>query len=268
MNFNSSYNDSCLFFSTSGDFTLVATYVDDIVVASRSLRRVTEFETQISAKLKVKILGDIQYILGWQITEDANGITISQGSYIHRLLEKFRMVGCHPAKTPSLKEQQIRQEETGVESQFPYREVVGSLLYIENSTRPDISQATNYAARFTSNPSSQNMIATKRILRYLKGTSSQGIRFQRVKRILTHGYADSDFANNHNSDSRSTTGFIFFTNGPIAWGSRRQQITALSTTEAEVNSLAHFVKTGKLVVWSPERHAHPGGVHTYRNQRG
>ena len=81
----------------------------------------------------------------------------------------------------------------------------------------------------------------KHILRYLKGTSDVGIVLKTVNSYRLEGYADADFANDL-TDPRSTSGFIFVTNGPICWKSRRQQLTALSTTEAEVNALCDATK--------------------------
>ena len=244
MNFNVTRSDTCLFInSNDDDVILLATYVDDLLIASRSLDRIKDFETRFAKHLQLKLLGDAQYILGWKISDHKDGIVISQEAYTKRVLEKFGMTNCHPVRTPSLKEQQqIQQVATDEDQSFPYRQLVGTLMYLANSTRPDIAQATHHSARFVSNPSPQNITGIKRILRYLKGTMNHGVLFRNATNLRLTGYCDADFAGDYQSDSRSTTGYIFFTNGPIVWSSRRQTLTALSTTEAEINALAEASK--------------------------
>jgi hypothetical protein len=77
-------------------------------------------------------------------------------------------------------------------------------------------------------------MAAKRILRYLKGTTSLGIIYKANKNngnIFT-GYSDASFANN--DDRTSVSGYVFtLTGGAITWGSKKQNAVSLSTTEAE-----------------------------------
>jgi hypothetical protein len=60
-----------------------------------------------------------------------------------------------------------------------------------------------------------------------------------------HGYTDASFASNH--DLTSTSGNVFILNGgAIAWSSKKEITPALSTTEAEFNSMAHAEKD---IIW-------------------
>ena len=115
-----------------------------------------------------------------------------------------------------------------------YQSLVGALLWLSTSTRPDIAYATNQLARFLSNPGESHFVAAKRVLRYLKGTQHLCFQYHRssVGNILT-AYCDSDFAGDP-EDRRSVSGFILFLNGgPIAWTSKRQPIVSISSSEAE-----------------------------------
>jgi hypothetical protein len=80
------------------------------------------------------------------------------------------------------------------------------------------------------------MIAAKRILRYLKGTSHLGITYSRrndAKANLLWGFADADHAGDPDT-RRSVTGYVTMMNGgAISWSSTRQAIVALSLSEAE-----------------------------------
>ena len=51
----------------------------------------------------------------------------------------------------------------------PYREAVGSLLYLASVTRPDISYAVNVLSRHQVSLTENDWIMVKRVFRYLKG---------------------------------------------------------------------------------------------------
>ncbi|KAL8124561.1 hypothetical protein AgCh_012279 [Apium graveolens] len=64
-----------------------------------------------------------------------------------------------------------------------YKGMIGSLLYL-TASRPDIMFATCLCARFQENPREPHLIVVKRIFRYLKGTTSLGLR-KKQKSIFT-----------------------------------------------------------------------------------
>ncbi len=53
--------------------------------------------------------------------------------------------------------------------------MIGKLLYLEKSTRPDISCAVHQCARHCARPKVQHTIAVKRIGRYLLATKDKGL---------------------------------------------------------------------------------------------
>ena len=76
-------------------------------------------------------------------------------------------------------------------------------------------------------------MAAKRILRYIKGTTSFGIFYKKGGDGELFGYTDSDYAGDQN-DRKSTLGYIFMVNSSaISWSSKKQLVVTLSTTEAE-----------------------------------
>ncbi|KAK9734241.1 hypothetical protein RND81_04G125600 [Saponaria officinalis] len=84
------------------------------------------------------------------------------------------------------------------------------------------------------NPTTSHWLAAKRILRYVKGTTTLGIFYRKGKNNLRLvGFTDSDYAGDLN-DRRSTSGFTFMLGfGAVSWASKKQPVVALSTTEAE-----------------------------------
>eukprot|EP00961_Rhodomonas_salina_P224685 3037617-Rhodomonas_salina.1 len=87
-----------------------------------------------------------------------------------------------------------------------------------------------------SNPGPEHIAAAKRILRYLKGTKSQKLKYTRQPEATANRlicYADSDHAGDPDT-RRSVTAYVILLNSAaVSWQSTRQQVTALSTAEAE-----------------------------------
>lgn len=116
-------------------------------------------------------------------------------------------------------------------AKYPYREAIGSLLYLAQVTRPDINFVVNFLSRYSTNPGKSHWQAIKRVFRYLKGTSSLGITYGNVIHDVT-GFCDAGWAGDLDQ-RKSTTGYIFIMNdGAILWSTKKQPTIALSTTEA------------------------------------
>ena len=132
------------------------------------------------------------------------------------------------------------------DKEFNYRQVVGKLLYLEKSTRPDIAYAVHQCARFSADPKREHGQAIRWIGRYLKGTRDKGYVMKANGRSLDL-FVDSDFAGNwdpeiaetDSSTARSRHGYVLKYCGiPILWSSQLQSIIALSSTEAEYVGLS------------------------------
>ena len=62
-------------------------------------------------------------------------------------------------------------------AKFPYRELIGALLWISYGTRPDIVFTVNTLAKLTSNPGLMHWSVALRVLRFLKTTKNYCIRY-------------------------------------------------------------------------------------------
>ena len=84
----------------------------------------------------------------------------------------------------------------------------------------------------------------KRICRYLKGTKSEGIVFGNSKIPLTI-FVDADYGGDPDK-RKSTTGFCcLFYGGPGSTKSKRQSVTADSSTAAELIAISHASKEAR-----------------------
>jgi hypothetical protein len=109
--------------------------------------------------------------------------------------------------------------------------MIGSLVYLTN-TRPDICFVVNTLSQYMVEPRHVHLIATKHILKYLKGTINYGLRYTSDQEISLHGYVDSDWSSS--VEDRKRTSRCCFNLGSIviAWFKKKQTSVAPSTTEA------------------------------------
>ncbi|GAU40455.1 hypothetical protein TSUD_141350 [Trifolium subterraneum] len=116
-----------------------------------------------------------------------------------------------------------------------FRSIIGSLRYL-CSTRPDLVYNVVIVSRFMENPKISHLAAIKRILRYVKGTLECGIVFQASdigKEYKLVGYTDASWCGDV-EDRKSIADFVFMIRDtPISWCSKKQQVVALSSCEAE-----------------------------------
>ena len=154
------------------------------------------------------------------------------------------MTDCKAIRTPADVGVKLATEDSEVVEQRQYRALVGALMHIGKYTRPDILNAVNILSRFLDKPSGSQWVAGKHVLRYLKGTAHLKLRYYKSSSEQLVGEADADW-NGDISDRRSTTGYYFKlsgTGGAISWAVKKQQTVALSSCEAEYQSMAAAVQ--------------------------
>lgn len=131
----------------------------------------------------------------------------------------------------------------------PYKELIGSLVYLSQKTRPEISYAVSILCRAAQNPSPEHWKAAKRVLRYLNESTDFGIEIGQSNGRNKTGSEDENFAYcgsdwaGDRKDRKSTAGFVIFLNGGIvSWSTKKQKYTAFSSTEAKYVALSDCVK--------------------------
>ena len=239
-----SASDPCLFHMGAGrEITLIAIYVDDILIASKNTRKIAEIGDLLATEYEVKHLGDVKHCLGVEFRQTSGKVTMHQQGYVNDVLTRFGMAECKPVATPvdsgsKLIKNQVQSSE---DLKLPYRELVGALTYLASTTRPEISFAVSRLEQFNNCFGKEHWTAAKRVLRYLKGTSDMGLSYGAAAGPI-RPHVDADWGSCA-MDKRSYTGFVFLLHGgPLSWNSRKQRTVALSTTEAEYMALSDCVK--------------------------
>jgi hypothetical protein len=116
----------------------------------------------------------------------------------------------------------------------PYTSCVGSLIYAQVCTHPDLAFVTGMLGRYQKNSDKSHWDGVKKALRYLQGTKGLMLTYKKSDAPLEIvGYSDSDFAGCLDTE-KSTLGYIFtLTNGAISWKRSKQTITTSSMMYAE-----------------------------------
>ena len=177
-------------------------YVDDILLIGPSAHILREVASDISKMFDIRIEATITKFLGISCDIHENEVIIHGAAAVNRVLHQFNMESCRTATTPlpavTVLDKSFEpktSEERIVMQSVPYQELVGSLLYLANTTRPDISYVVGLLSRYVKNPGKAHWKAGLHVLRYLSGTRDGGIRFR------SHGcegmgsfmgYADAD----------------------------------------------------------------------------
>lgn len=132
----------------------------------------------------------------------------------------------------------------------PYKEALGSIMYSQIATRPDLGFAVQYLSRFSIDPGPAHWKALEHVMAYIRGTLDYAIvyggdGFERES-LRPVGFVDADYGGCVDT-RRSTTGYIFLmAGGAIAWTSSLQATVSLSTTEAEYIALS---KAAQQAMW-------------------
>jgi hypothetical protein len=246
------FNDPSAFVNQDKSL-VVGLYVDDMLIAARSLEAVDAFKKDFGAIHSLKDLGKVHKCLGLTITRDRAKriLYISQESITRKLVDEYLSPGDYTCPTPVSN----RESLTKAKSNEPradaaqFQRAIGSLMSLQRCTRPDITFIVCRLAQFCTDPTVRHWNALIRVLRYLKGTLNYCIRYGNYGRfeVALGGFSDSDYAGDP-EDRLSTYRHIFtLCRGPISWTSKKQRSISTSTTEAEYVALC---QAGKQAVWA------------------
>ncbi|GKV28744.1 hypothetical protein SLEP1_g37756 [Rubroshorea leprosula] len=227
------YEHTLFIKSEDGKMLIVCLYVDDLIYTGNDMVMFDKFKKSMMAEFEMSDLGLMHYYLGIEVNQSAAGIFISQKKYVQDILDRFRMKNCNPVSTPIEPGLKLVKNPGGKEiNNTLYKQIMGSLMYL-TATRPDIMHAVSLISRYMDCPKEVHLLAAKRILRYLQGTTEYGLFYKNGEKSELFGFTDSDFARDLD-DRKSTSGYVFIMGtAAISWTSRKQSIVTLSTTEAE-----------------------------------
>ena len=264
-NFTKSLADPCIRFKRKGEeYTLTGTYTDDVKGASSTAEGALNAKDALKKHWELTDSNDLNLMLGVTVTQDKElgNITLSQSAYFERMLKVFSLFNLNPAPTPLILGLQLERipyplppDEVEFMADKLFRPLLGSVMWGQASTRPDLSFAVSFLAQFQDNPGNIHWNALIHACRYIKGTLDYRIVYRGPRnndtndfgtKLKPYIYADVDYAGCLDT-RRSTLGCIgIMASGPTVWASKRQQCITTSTTGAEYVSLG---KAAEQAVW-------------------
>lgn len=177
--FVQSKNDYSLFIKRSGSFiTIMAVYVDDIIVTGNDLVSITAIKNHLHSVFTIKDLGLLHYFLGREVGYYSNGITLSQNKFTKELLLACPYDLPRKASTPLPLNLKLTSDAgTLLSDPEMYRSFVGKLNYLTN-TRPDLNYVVQVLSQFMQSPRSPHLEPLLHTLKYVSTSPNQGILLQ------------------------------------------------------------------------------------------
>ncbi|POM69553.1 LOW QUALITY PROTEIN: Retrovirus-related pol Polyprotein [Phytophthora palmivora] len=228
--FSKLIKDSCVFIRTFDGVTCyISVYVDDLLIIAPTRPLVSELKSALKKRYSMTDLGEGKYLL------EPNPIFDHQHKYATKVIDRFSdYIPYHQQIGTSKPPQPATEAEKDTMKSYPYREAVGSILYLMVGTRPDMAFYLREVCQFLANPGMEHWNAVARGLKYPAGTKDYD--------ICLGAYSDSDYANCPDT-RRSVEGYVtMLSNRPISWLSRKHHTVVLSTTEAEYIALCHCMQ--------------------------
>ena len=236
--------DDCVYVRRQGGHILIiALYVDDLLIACSDMSVLQDTKRDLSSRFKMKDLGESRVILGLDISRDRvkRTLSLNQTRYAEKVIDRFGMGSARGQPTPMDTTLDLTQPSPPTSE--PYREAIGSLMYLMVGTRPDLAYCVGVLSKHVQNPTQLHWDAVKRVLRYVIHTKNLGLVYDGA--ASTEGttvYVDADWAGDIET-RRSMSGYAALMSGSlVAWGARQQEVVALSSAESEYISLCAGTK--------------------------
>ena len=244
--FTRSSIDTCLFtYAKSGLILWMLVYVDDCIIVDNDESLRARFVADLNKRFPVDDRGELTWMLGLAVRRDrsARELTLSQELYIKDLVERYApyIRAGHNRKYDTPVEEGLRLSHDDcpapnseaaqqmVTLKPIYMALVGAFLWLGNMVYSEICHVTTQLARYVSNPGLPHFDAATRVLIYLDGKRTQGLRFAPDASLPLHVYVDSSWETKFSCSGA----YYFFMGCHFHWWSKMQRSVSLSSAEAE-----------------------------------
>ena len=222
---------------------ILIVYVDDLLPMGPRLDRITSIKKILAKQFQMRDLGATTTFLGMRIERDQKNkiLRVDQKAYTEGIVSRFDMMNAKPLRTPLLEGIHLEKAPDNYTAKDKfwthYQAMIGSLIYLMISSRPDITWSVTRLFQYMQNLTQLHVDMCKHIFRYLRGTLDARITYDGGKNSGLIGYSDADWGKNRDNQ-RSTTGYVFLmADAAVTWTLRMQKTVARSSTEAEYMAL-------------------------------
>ena len=162
----------CQIYLENSIFLLI--YVDDILIISPKKIGISQIITNLKSMFSFHDLGNAKFFIRSELINMFDGWILSQSKYLSTILHRANMFACKPTATPCSSSSLMNISSKPIDPHH-YRSTVGALQYL-TLTLPDIQFAVNRACQKMHLPQPEDWQHVKRLLYYLKGTITKGLK--------------------------------------------------------------------------------------------
>ncbi|GJR18238.1 retrotransposon protein, putative, ty1-copia subclass [Tanacetum coccineum] len=180
--------DKCVYVKdTSSGYVILCICFDDTLIIGSNDKIITSTKAMLKSKFDVKDMGLADVIFGIKIIQTQNGLVLSQAHYVDKILNTHNVGDSSLARTLIDTSLHLSKNRGVGVAQLEYSRIIGMLMYLIISTRPDLAYAVSRLSRITSS----GILLPKGLSRELVSSSSKGIgtkalegmRFYEVKTL-------------------------------------------------------------------------------------
>jgi hypothetical protein len=252
-------------------------YVDDFVYFSEDPGVEAKFEKLLADHIKVDFLGTVEWFLGthfqWMVSPDVVHVHLSQTGFASHLVENYdvHLRNVTPDATPYRsglpidacpESDEDETSQTFIDRKKKYQSIVGSIGWLAQSTRPDLTPSHSFLSAYNNKPSRSHLNAALYVLHYIHSTIDYGISFTSSEKAPLHTYMTFP----HSSDTEayndaippnSTQHHRLTTYSDACWGSQlgnaiREGIQ-LPLFKFRSMSGAIIFRSGGPITWKTDR---------------
>ena len=243
LSYTSSRADPFVWFKKEdGNYTIMDTYMDNVFSTSNNEEEERRRKKEIGDVWEIKDVGENEYFLGMWVQQDLTSGTIqlTQWPYWELVLNWFSLEHITSRNTPLLpgiildnNMSPKTDSEKKIMNDKLYHSILGSVMWGQLATRPDLSFSVSLLAWFQANPGIDHWNALMHVIGYIKNTLNYGLTYSCDANLFPHAYVDADYGGCRDTH-RLTSGYVFLmAGGPVTWSSKRQATVALLTVEAK-----------------------------------
>ena len=184
--------------------------MDDITlfVATGDLKEQTI--NVLKTVFKFNDMDELNWLLGIQKTFTDDGITLSQKTFIDKILNRFSKPHWKPISKTIDSNHQLKaiKDKDECTDATAYQQIIGSSMYLVTGTRSDLAYTITHLSQVNSSPSPKHLTAAKRVLRYLQETKDSHLFYLWNNQLKKTAYTDASYAKCLDM-RRSFCGYIF-----------------------------------------------------------
>jgi hypothetical protein len=101
LGFRRTPSEHAIYVQRNGNVQLViGVYIDDLIITGSDRDNIRSFKEEMAAAFKMSDISLLHYYLDIKVKQSASGISLSQGAYVMKILERSDMTGCNPCHVP------------------------------------------------------------------------------------------------------------------------------------------------------------------------